>query len=350
LCAGYPGCKTKETIDGLKIIRHGRRLTVYIWAFFDYILKLRHRYDVVVDVENGIPFFSPFYVKKPTIIVVHHVHREQFFVEVGFPLNWIGYTLETKVMPVAYRHYLYVAVSHSTREDLIELGIAPHRITIVHNGLDHEACLPFAGKAPTPTILYLGRLKQYKRIDLLLRVMPQILRTYPNASLWIVGQGDARPKLEQLARQLEILPHVKFLGFVDEREKVRLLQQAWVFVNPSMIEGWGLSTLEANACGTPSVVFDVPGLRDAVLDERTGFVVPEGDLDGLFQKISVLLGDAQLRERQQRNAVDWSRRFNWDESARSMLALLEGVCKDGQPQKRSCETGKIVGNYHRTDH
>jgi glycosyltransferase involved in cell wall biosynthesis len=331
LCGGYQGCKMEETIHGLKIIRHGGKLTVYARAFFEYVRRFRNNCDVIVDVENGIPFFAPFYARKPTVVLVHHVHKEQFFVEEGFPLNWIGYILETKVMSVAYRRALCIAVSQSTKGDLIQLGIPPHRIMVVHNGIDHGLYRQSTIKSPTPTILYLGRLKQYKRLDLLLHTMPQVLQVHPDALLWIAGHGDAREKLEHLVIQLGLCQHVRFWGFVDEDIKVQLLQRAWVLVNPSMGEGWGLSVLEANACGTPAVVFDVPGLRDAVLDGRTGFVVPDGEVGSLSRRIELILGDLLLRKQLQQSAITWSQHFTWDNSARSMLAMLERV-REGEKQ------------------
>jgi glycosyltransferase involved in cell wall biosynthesis len=322
---GFPGCTAEETVDGLKILRRGGRFTVYARAFFEYALRLRRECDVILDIENGIPFFTPFYARKPTGIMVHHVHKEQFFVEAGFPLNWTAYLFETRLMPMAYRHCSFITGSNSTKAELIALGIPDQHIRMIHYGLDHTLYFPSVHKAPTPTILYLGRLKRYKRLDLLLRTMPQILQACPNASLWIAGQGDAQGPLEHLVARLGLSGHVTLLGFVDEREKVRLLQQAWVFVSPSMTEGWGLSVLEANACGTPAVVFNVPGLRDAVLDGQTGLVLPDGDLSGLSRGIALILQDASLREQLRRDAIAWSQRFDWDESAKSVLRVLEEV-------------------------
>ncbi len=323
VCGGYARGKAAETVNGVRVIRRGGRFTLYVRAALEYILRLSRESDVILDIENGIPFFSPFYARRPTVIVVHHVHREQIFVEAGFPLNWIASVLETKVMPAAYRRCTFVTGTPSTRESLIALGIAAPRIAMIPYGLDHGQYRPSDVKSPTPTILYLGRLKRYKRLDLLVRAMPQILRTCPEAALWIVGRGDARGEIERRVSDLGLSRQITFWGFVDEREKVRLLQQAWVFVSPSMNEGWGLSVLEANACGTPSVVFDVPGLRDAVVNEETGFTVPDGDVDGLSQKLAQILGHAPLRQRLRENAVAWAQRFTWEDSARSMLRLLE---------------------------
>ncbi len=323
LCGGYPGCRAEERVDGLRVLRRGRRFTVYGRAGLEVVSRLSGECDVVLDVENGVPFFTPLYTRKPTVIVVHHVHQEVLFVEAGFPLNWIAYLFETWAMPLVYRRSRFVTGTPSTREGLIGLGIPPSRISVIPYGLDHARYFPSAEKAPSPTVVYLGRLRRYKRIDLLLQAMPQVLRSCPGARLWIVGAGDAREALEGLASDLGLSRQVTFRGFVDEQEKVRLLQQAWVVVYPSMKEGWGLSVLEANACGTPAVVFDVPGLRDAVVDERTGYVVPDGDVGAFAHRISLVLKDDALREHFGQQAIAWSRRFTWDDSARSVLHLLE---------------------------
>ncbi len=325
LCGAYPGCAGEEIVDGVTVLRRGGRFTVYGRALFEYLVRLCGECDVILDIENGIPFFTPFYARKPTVIVVHHIHKQQFFVEAGFPLNWIAYVSETKIMPAAYRRCFFITGTQSTKDGLISLGIPASRIAVIPYGLDHAVYSPSADKARTPTILYLGRLKRYKRVDLAIRALPQILQVCHDASLWIVGRGDTREALKRLAVELGLSRQVTFWGFVDEREKVRLLQQAWVVVYPSMTEGWGLSVLEGNACGTPAVVFDVPGLRDAVLDEQTGFVVRDGDVAGLSQKIGLILGDASLRDHLRHNAITWSQRFDWDASARSILALLEEV-------------------------
>ncbi len=325
LSGGFTGGKGEETVGGLKIVRRGGRLTVYPRACLEYLLRLRRECDVVLDIENGIPFFAPLYTRRPTVIVVHHVHQQQVFVEARFPLNWLAYLSETWVMPVAYRRCVFIAGTASTRDGLIRFGVAAPRIRMVPYGLDHRLYTPWGEKSPTPSILYLGRLKRYKRIDLLLRAMPEILRAFPEASLWIVGRGDAQPALERLAGDLDLSRHARFWGYVDEREKTRLLRQAWLFVNPSMNEGWGLSVLEANACGTPAVVFDVPGLRDAVLDGETGLLVPDGDVGQLCQMITLVLRDESLRHRLGQNATAWSQRFTWEQAAQSMLTIFQEI-------------------------
>ncbi len=323
VCGGYPGCKAEEIVDGVRILRRGGRFTVYGRAFLEYVLRLARKCDAILDVENGVPFFTPLYARKPTVIVVHHVHQEVLFVEAGFPLNWITYLLEAHVMPRAYRGSVFVTGTPSTREGLIALGIPPSRIRVVPYGLDHALYHPSLEKAPAPTLLYVGRLRRYKRLDLLLRAMTNILRSCQDARLWIVGAGDARVGLEGLVSQLGLSRQVTFFGFVPEQEKVRLLQQAWVVVYPSMKEGWGLSILEANACGTPAIVFDVPGLRDAVVHEQTGFVIPDGDVGGLSHKVGLILRDASRREELRQSAIAWSGRFTWDDSAGSILKLLQ---------------------------
>ncbi len=333
ICGGYPGCAPEVNMDGVRIVRRGRRFTVYGRAFFEYLLRLRHECEIIIDVENGIPFFSPLYARKPVILVVHHVHKDVFSIETRFPLSAIGYLLESKGMPLAYRGHLSVAVSQSTKDSLVQLGMAAGRIEIVHNGLGHNRYKAAGGKTGAPTVLCLGRLKRYKRLELLLHAMPGVVKNCPGVSLWIAGRGEMKESLQRLAGELGLTRHVKFWDFVSEAEKIRLLQQAWVVASTSKVEGWGLSVLEANACGTPAVVFDVPGLRDAVVNGQTGLTAADENIEELSRKITLILTDASLRERLRKGALMWARRFNWDESARSMLRILE-KCLDGETEKK----------------
>lgn len=329
LAGAWDGCKPEELVGGVRIVRRGSRLTVYPHAALAYLAGLRREVDVILDVENAIPFFTPLYARRPRVLMVHHVHREQVFIEAGFPLDWGAYVSETWLMPAAYRRCAVVTGSASTRADLGALGFDLDRVTVVSYGLDHARFCPAGARAPEPTVLYLGRLKRYKRIDLAVRAMPQVLRACPGARLVIAGQGDTRSPLAGLVAELGLERHVRLLGLVDEAEKVRLLREAWVFTNPSMAEGWGLSVLEANACGAPAVVFDVPGLRDSVVDGETGVVVPEGDVAGYARALARLLSDDAARGRLGDAAIGWARRFDWDTSAKALLEVLSGACRRG---------------------
>jgi len=145
----------------------------------------------------------------------------------------------------------------------------------------------------------------------------------PNATLTIVGDGDARPELENLAQQLGIHQQTVFTGFVSESRKVELLNLMDVAANPSSKEGWGLTVIEANACQVPVVASDVPGLRDSVQDGKTGFLYEYGNIEQLAEKLLLVLRDDRLRERLSEEAYQWSLSFDWEVSADKMLGVLE---------------------------
>jgi len=205
----------------------------------------------------------------------------------------------------------------------MEKGLASEKIDIVPNCVDHDLYRP--GGVPrsrTPLVGYFGRLKKYKSVDHLIRAFAGICEKVPDASLIIIGEGDDRRSLEELAGRLGIREKVRFTGFVDEQQKVRLLQEVWFLVNPSSVEGWGLTVIEANACGTAVIASDVPGLRDAIRNGETGILYRYGDIDDLTEKMNALMRDGETRERLGRAARTFAGGFDWNEVARSTIRLL----------------------------
>ena len=320
-CAHYPGARREERIDGIRIVRRGGRFTVYFWAMLCYLFRFAREIDVILDIENGIPFFSPLYSRKPIVLLVHHIHQMQFGVEFGFPLRELGRWLEARAMPSLYRKVDCVTISETSRTSLVQLGVPHERICVVHPGLDHSRLWPGSRKAERPTIICLGRLKAYKRVHILLEILPGVLEKVPDTQVLIVGRGEMETRLAALARQLHVEDHVHFWGYVSEEERRRLLQEAWVCVAPSLNEGWGLCVIEANACGTPAIAFDVPGLSEAIQNPHTGFLVHTAqDLQDTTVR---LLRDDSLRQGLSEAAIEWAGEFNWEKTAQATLSVLE---------------------------
>jgi glycosyltransferase involved in cell wall biosynthesis len=163
----------------------------------------------------------------------------------------------------------------------------------------------------------------YKRVDLLIAAFAEVRERVPDAVLCIAGSGPAEAGLRELVRSLRLDEAVTFEGFVDERRKRELLQSAWAFCNPSEMEGWGISIIEANACATPAVAFAVPGLREAILDGESGMLVPEGG--ELAKPIVRLLTDAPWRLRLEEGAKKRASAFSWDRTADAMLEQVVQV-------------------------
>jgi cellulose synthase/poly-beta-1,6-N-acetylglucosamine synthase-like glycosyltransferase/glycosyltransferase involved in cell wall biosynthesis/O-antigen/teichoic acid export membrane protein len=312
-----------EIVDGIEVVRRGGFYLVYFWAFFYYMLRFRGKYDVVIDCENGIPFFTPLYVKEPVYCVVHHIHQEIFRKYLSKPLAMVAMLLEKRLMPIVYQNTQFITVSESTRTEMETIGLVGAGIDIVHNGVDLTLHRP-AAKSKTPTVLYVGRLKPYKSLDVLIRAFQTVSKQVPEAKLLIAGSGEQESWLKEFVRDLDMDKVIEFRGRVSDAEKVRLMQEAWVFANPSMMEGWGITTIEANACGTPTVAANVPGLRDSVQNPTTGFLVPHGNSNALADAVLEIIGNEKLRQEMGREATEWAKQFDWSKTSGTFFSIIAG--------------------------
>ena len=310
-----------EIVDGVNVIRRGGFYFVYLWAFIYYFTQFRGRYDIVIDGHNGIPFFTPMYVKEPIICVFYHLHQEVFRRSMIKPLAEFACFLERDLMPLAYRNVHFVTISPSSRNEMIEFGLIGKGIEIVYSGVDLESFKP-AQKSLKPAILYLGRLKAYKSIGVLITAFKLIAEKVPEASLIIAGSGEEENHLKRLAYQLGVEHKITFTGKISEEEKIKLLQKAWVMVNPSFMEGWGITTIEANACGTPVIGADVPGLRDSIKNFETGYLVSHGDSNGFAEKIIEVLKDLNLRTKMSKKSVAWANNFSWSKASNNFATII----------------------------
>ena len=229
------------------------------------------------------------------------------------------------LIPLVYRKTPFIAISPSTRDDLVDRGVPEANVSLVYCGLDHARFRPTAPKAKRPTVVFLGRLRRYKGVDTLLDAFAHVARALPEAVLEIVGDGPHRASLEARARRLGLVEGagVRFRGFVPAEEKVSLLSSAHIAVCPSPKEGWGLTVVEANACGTAVVASRSPGLVDSVKDGVTGLLVPHGDAIALAQAVTRVLEDEALRARLEAEGRTWAATFTWERCADEAHAVLE---------------------------
>ncbi|MDO8659041.1 MAG: glycosyltransferase family 4 protein, partial [Candidatus Parcubacteria bacterium] len=312
-----------EIIDGIKIHRKGGRYGLYLWAVWYYLTKLRKNTDVVIDVENGIPFLTPLFCRTPKICYVYHVHGTQFFYELPFPLNYIGYLIEKFIFPLIYSNIPVQAISQTTKRQLMEIGFRDKNITIIYSGMNGLQAKTISKKFSNPTILYLGRIKKYKRVDLLVKIFPKILEKIPNAHLIIAGWGTEASSITDLVMKSSWRRKIDLLGPVSNEEKKTFLSRSWIFVNPSIGEGWSIAVIEANLYGTPAVAFNVPGLSESIQNEKTGLLAQnENDF---IEKICKVLTDSNLREKLSKNAIELANSFNWDKSSQESLKILEKI-------------------------
>ena len=316
----FNGCKKEEVVDGVKVVRAGGKYSVYMKAkecYKKYFSK--ENFDVVIDEINTVPFFTPKFVNNGERIValIHQLAREYWFYETPFPINIMGYYFFEDRWLKNYNKIPTVTVSESTKMDLINLGFK--KVFIVPEGISFNPLKEVPEKEKEPTVIYLGRLKRAKRPDLVIKAFKIVKEKIPNAKLWIVGDGYLRKDLEKIAPD-----EVKFFGHISEEEKIKLLSKAWVMVNPSIREGWGINVIEANACGTLAVAYDIPGLRDSIINEKTGLLVKEnGDVEKLAEAIIRVLESEVLRKVLSVNALEYSKNFSWDKAAQEFEKILK---------------------------
>ena len=324
LVSGWPGAPQRETVDGMDVHRAGGRHTFSLAAPAYYRRHLRDlEFDVMVEDLNKVPLFTPLWGRHPLVLLVHHLFGATAFAEASVPFAAATWLLE-RPLGLLYRRVPVEAVSRSTADDLVRRGLDPDRIRVIPNGvdLDFYAPDPSVLRFERPTILYLGRLKRYKRVDLVLRAAARLRDDGLAPRVIIAGQGDYAPALARLRDQLGLTDLVEMPGFVSEEQKRDLFRRAWVHVLTSPKEGWGITNLEAAACGTPTVASDSPGLRDSVAHGESGFLVPHGDVDALATTLRRLLTDAGLRDRLGRSARTFAERFSWDRAASDTEAHL----------------------------
>ena len=324
----HPSQARFEQTAGFRFMRAGGFFSVFLAAPLYYLLYCSGRFDVILDSANGIPFFTPLYSQTPTIALVHHVHKQVFYYELPPGMAHIANWLEQYAAPMIYRDTRFITVSPSSRQAIIDIGVPEDQISLVFNGVDCDRFQP-GRKSDTPLIVYLGRLRRYKSVDIAIRALAMLANVMPALRLGIAGSGPAATDLRALAMDLGVADRVQFYGRVSEDEKIALLQQAHLVLNPSLKEGWGLTVLEANACGTPVIGADVPGLRDSICHGQTGYLVPYGDPHCLAEAIHQFLCDSRQRREMGARALEWSRSFSWDRSAEKCLHIL-GAAANGK--------------------
>ncbi|MBC7187646.1 MAG: glycosyltransferase family 4 protein [Calditrichaeota bacterium] len=328
LSCTFRGCAPEEVVDGIRIVRRGPRpvFNYFVPALYAALCR-SHTFDVVLEDINKVPFYTPLYARQPVVAIVHHLFGPTIRLETG-PLRARYVEAHERLIPRLYRHTRFIAVSKSTQRELAALGLRCSPEDIAYNAVNRSLCRPRPElRAAEPTVAYFGRVKRYKCIDRLLVAFGLVLERMPEARLLIVGEGDARPELQRLAEELRIADRVTFTGAVSEERKAELLNSMWVMVNPSAKEGWGITVLEASACGVPVVAADSPGLRDAVVDGRTGLLYPWDRADILAQKLCLVLQNRPLRTRLGEGGQRWAAEFSWEKSAARVLEIISEELK-----------------------
>ncbi|WP_018155775.1 glycosyltransferase family 4 protein [Demetria terragena] len=321
----FPGSAAETRHGSVRILRRGNRFTCYARGLA-HVARHRHDYDVIVDIQNGVPFWSPLVARCPVVNVTHHVHREQWPIVFGRVVGAVGWVLESKVAPLVYRRSRYVTVSMATRADLVELGVSGDHIDVVYSGNDRsdDASLGVTPRSTHPLLCVLGRLVPHKHVEQAIDLVADLQEAHPGLSLAVVGAGYWQDELEEHARARGVFGQVHFHGFVDDSRKQEILARSWVLVVPSHKEGWGLNIVEAGIHGTPAVAYAAAGgPSESIRHGRTGLLAT--DRADLTRRVESLLADGELRGRLGHAAERHARTFDWDHTAQHLEQSLLSV-------------------------
>lgn len=319
------GTARRERTSWGEIVRVGGTLSTYPRALL-WLAGHRRSIDGIVDSENGIPYFSPVATgrRMPVILLMHHVHQEQFKLYFPGPLSSVGRFLEKHVTAWVYGRRPICAVSPSTRTSIrreLKLG-GP--IFIAPNGLSRELGQVELRRAQKPRIVCVARMVPHKRVDRLIRALPAVAVKHPGVELHLIGEGESRPGLQQIALELGLGSSVVFHGRLSDADRDEIVCSSWLAVNPSAGEGWGLTIVEAAAFGVPAVAFRVPGLEDSICDGETGWLVDEGDdLASVITQALQTLSDSQTAERWAARCQSWAGSFSWHYAGERIAEYLE---------------------------
>ncbi len=281
--AGQPPVTRRH---GYPVIRRGSRYSVFPRAAAAELFGRMGRSDALVEIWNGMPWFSPLWYRRPRLTIVHHVHGPMWDQMMPQPFATMGRAVEARMAPPLYRRGATVTPSESTREELIELGFRPDRVTAVPNGVE-EYFTPGGRRCAAPLVLAVGRLAPVKRTRLILEAAAEARRTVPDLRVRLVGDGPLAGELRAWVAGHDAADWVEFAGYVDRHRLPDEYRRAWVVMSASLAEGWGLSLTEAAACGTPAVASDIRGHRCSVVDGQTGILAPPERLGAALRTVLV---------------------------------------------------------------
>jgi glycosyltransferase involved in cell wall biosynthesis len=317
--------------DGYRVIRKAGRYMVFPRAAISELMGWHGDRDGLVEIWNGMPFFSPVWAKGPRIVWLHHVHAEMWQMTLPPRLAALGNALESRVAPPFYRRTPIVTLSESSKRELIEeLKFKSKRVTVVPPGVDPRFS-PGDEKSPTPLVVAAGRLVPVKRFNELIEVLIRVKEQHPLLEAVIIGEGYKREELEAQLRESGAERWIRLAGHVSDDELLELYRKAWIVASAAAREGWGMTITEAASCGTPAVATRIAGHLDAVVDGRTGILVERRD--EFVGALDRLLRDRDVRAQMTRAATEHAARFTWAATARGTLEVLAAdvIRRRGRP-------------------
>lgn len=329
--SSFQGARKEEKKDGITYIRRGSHFTVHLLFIVYYLLnkgKLKE-FNVYIDCFHFLPFFSPLFIKKKKIVaLINEVAGKVWFSNLPYPLAWIGYHLEPWFFK-AYKNTPFITASDSAKADLLKVGVPEKNIEIIPHGVIVENVSNSVKREKNPTFIFVGRVSKDKGIQDVLegfRIIKHktLNNKQPSPELWIVGKEEKEGFLEALLNDeyKDLNSDITYYGFVSQEKKFELLKRSWLLLHASVKEGWGLTVIEAGSQGTPTIGYNVEGLRDSIRHGKTGLLVdpnPHSLAEGALKVISDKAAHNSMRE----NAKKWSENFDWEKSGQKSWEYIK---------------------------
>ncbi len=315
-----PGSAQVSWRDGYRVIRKAGRYMVFPRAAFSEMMGWHGASDGLVEIWNGMPFFSPVWARRPHVVWLHHVHDSMWKMTLPPRLAALGRMIEFRVAPPLYACTPIVTLSESSKAEIVKkLRFRAGDVSVVSPGID-LSFTPHGDKEATPLVVAVGRLVPVKRFDVLIEALAIAKARHPRLRAVIVGEGYERDALANQIAQLDATDWLALPGRVSEDDLLSLYRRAWILGATSAHEGWGMTITEAAACGTPAVATRIAGHEDAVVDRQTGLLVD--DAAGFAAALDLLLGDGALRARMSGAALEHASGFTWGATACGTLEVL----------------------------
>jgi glycosyltransferase involved in cell wall biosynthesis len=314
----YSKTETHDTIDGINIIRVGGKITTYFKAIKYYKKYLKGKFDIIIDEYTTRPYFSIKFAQEPTIFLVHELAREKYFEVLPPILSHIFYYIIEPHWIDRYSKCPTITVSNSTLEDLKKFNY--NDVQIVTEGINFTPQQKI-DKKENNQLLFVGLIKKTNLIDHIIDSYFQILKEIPDIKLNVIGRG---PDLQYYKKNFS--EHINFLGYVSDEKKIELMVKSDIVLFPAIREGWGLVVIESNACGTPVIGYNVPGLKDSIINNVTGLLV-ESNSEAMAKGAIFMLKNQDLKYKMSYDAFEYSKQFTWEKTANKFLEIIDEVVK-----------------------
>ncbi len=325
LTGGWEGCEQTEDLHGIKIYRFKKSVGPHLAL---PIFLLKNGYDLVVnDLGHAVPWISSTIMNKHNIVFFRHLHARSLPGQVNFLLAKVITAIE-KCYFIFYPNTLFMTESTTSKNDLLKLGIKEDKIVMNPPGVNLNLFHPIP-KTQNPVLVYFGGMRKYKRPQECLFLLKSLLEKMKLVDLFIIGVGPEEPTLKKLASELNLKDHAIFKGRVSDTELSSIVASSWLNVHTSVTEGWGLSILEASAAGTPTVAYNVPGVRDAIEDQMNGIKVRDGDRKALSNAAFSILSNPK---RWWSTPIEVAKKYEWDKTVELWETLIQEIA-DGHHNK-----------------